>query len=153
MGLYQDLGSHLKEAMKAGDTLKRDTVRMVQSAVKNAAIDKRQDPVEMSDDDVREVIRRLVKQRKDSIEQYQAGGRADLVEKEEAEMNILLAYLPAEMADAELRDLVTETLQESGITAPTQMGQAMGLVMKKVGNRASGDRVRNLVSEKLNGEK
>lgn len=151
MSLYQDLNTQLKEAMKAGDVLKRDTVRLIQSAVKNSAIDKRQEVALLSDEEVMEVIKRLVKQRKDSIEQYRAGGREDLAEKEAAELAILEAYLPAEMSDEELRDLITETLAESGITAPAQMGQAMGLAMKKVSGRASGDRVRAFVESALKG--
>lgn len=151
MSLYQDLNTQLKEAMKAGDVLKRDTIRLIQSALKNSAIDKHKEAALLSDEEVADVIKRLVKQRKDSIIQYRAGGREDLAEKESAELAILEAYLPAEMADEELRDLVTETLAESGITAPSQMGQAMGLAMKKASGRASGERVRALVENILKG--
>lgn len=149
MSLHQDLSNQLKEAMKAGDVLKRDTVRLIQSAVKNSAIDKRKDVSLLSDEEVTEVIKRLVKQRKDSILQYRAGGRVDLAEKEAAELGILEAYLPAEMGDEELRDLVRETLAESGLTAAAQMGQAMGLAMKRVSGRANGERVRAFVADLL----
>jgi uncharacterized protein YqeY len=103
----------------------------------------------MADSEVEEVVKRLVKQRKDSIAQYTAGHRPDLAEKETRELGILESYLPAEMSDEALRDLVIETLSEAGITAQDKMGLAMGLVMKKVAGRASGDRVRALVEKRL----
>lgn len=149
MTLYETIGGHLKEAMKSGDTVRRDTLRMLQSAVKNVAIDKRKAPAELSDSEVEDVVRRLVKQRKDSIGQYRAGNREDLAEKEEAELSMLAAYLPQAMPEAELRALVEETLRETGMTSKAQMGQAMGMVMKKVAGRASGDDVRKMVESLL----
>ena len=145
MILYETIGAHLKEAMKSGDTLRRDTLRLLQSAVKNEAIEKRQAPAELSDDEVQNVIRRLVKRYKDSIEQYRAGKRPDLVNKEEAEMNLLSGYLPQAMPQEELRALIETTLKESGLTAKSQMGQAMGIVMKKVDGRADGNDARQIV--------
>ncbi len=145
MGLYQTLGDDLKQAMKAGDAFRRDTLRLLQSAVKNMAIEKRQAPAELADGDIEEVIKKLVKQRKDSITQYRAGHREDLAEKEEAERVLLSAYLPEAMPEAELQSLVSETLKESGFVTKDKMGQAMGVVMKKVAGRASGDDVRRVV--------
>lgn len=149
MSLYETIGTHLKEAMKLGDTVKRDTLRLFQSAVKNAAIEKRKTPAEFSDEEVEDVIRRLVKQYKDSIEQYRAGNRDDLVNKEEAELNVLHTYLPQAMAEEELRALVEAALKEAGITAKSQMGQAMGMVMKKASGRADGNDVRRIVESLL----
>lgn len=149
MTLHETIAGHLKEAMKAGDVLQRDTLRLLQSAVKNVAIEKRKAPAEFSDAETEDVIRRLVKQRKDSIEQYRAGNRTDLAEKEEAELNILIAYLPQAMPEEELRALIRSALGESGITAKAQMGQAMGMVMKRVAGRASGDDVRRIVESLL----
>lgn len=149
MGLYQTLGDDLKQAMKAGDAFKRDTLRLLQSAVKNVAIEKRQAPAELSDADVEDVIKRLVKQRKDSIAQYKAGNREDLAAKEEEELGLLATYLPEAMPEAELSALVAEALKEGGITTKDKMGQAMGLVMKKVAGRASGDDVRRVVESLL----
>ena len=103
----------------------------------------------MADAEVEEVIKRLVKQRKDSIEQYMAGNRPDLAEQEEKELVLLSQYLPEAMPEAELVALVEEALQEGGVTEKSQMGQAMGLVMKKVAGRASGDDVRRIVESKL----
>ncbi|MFZ3031666.1 MAG: GatB/YqeY domain-containing protein [Candidatus Moraniibacteriota bacterium] len=145
MGLYQTLTDDLKQAMKAGDVFKRDTLRLLQSAVKNVAIDKRQAPAELSDADVEDVIKKLTKQRKDSIEQYIAGNREDLATQERAELEFLATYLPEAMPEAELQALVAEALKETGLTTKDKMGQAMGMVMKKVAGRASGDDVRRIV--------
>ncbi len=149
MNLYETIGSHLKEAMKSGDTLKRDTLRLLQSAIKNMAIEKRKPAAECSDTEIEDVLRRLVKQRKDSIEQYHAGGRVDLAEKEDSERHLLEAYLPQAMPESELEALVKTTLAASGMTDKTQMGQAMGVVMKQVAGRASGDDVRRVVERLL----
>lgn len=149
MGLYQTLGDDLKQAMKAGETFRRDTLRLLQSAVKNVAIDKRVAPAELSDTDVEDVIKRLVKQRKDSITQYRAGNREDLAEKEEEELALLSVYLPEAMGVAELSALVADALKEAGLTTKDKMGQAMGVVMKKVAGRASGDDVRRVVESLL----
>lgn len=145
MGLYQTLGDDLKQAMKAGDAFKRDTLRLLQSAVKNVAIDKRVAPAELADTDVLEVIKKLVKQRKDSITSYRAGGREDLASKEEEELTLLATYLPEAMPEAELQALVSGALAEAGLTTKDQMGQAMGAAMKKVAGRASGDDVKRVV--------
>ncbi|MGK2849134.1 MAG: GatB/YqeY domain-containing protein [Minisyncoccota bacterium] len=149
MMLYETVGLHLKEAMKSGDTVRRDTLRLLQSAVKNVAIEKREIPENFTDDEIQDVIRRLVKQRKDSIEQYRAGNRADLVEKEEGELRILIDYLPQAMSETALRALIEATLTASGIMTKAQMGQAMGVVMKQVAGRASGDDVRRIVEQVL----
>lgn len=149
MALYETLGNHLKEAMKSGDVFRRDTLRLVQSAVKNVAIEKRKAATELVDSEVEDVLRRLVKQRKDSIEQYRAGSREDLALNEEQEMAILVTYLPEAMPEAELKALVQEALTESGITEKAKMGQAMSAVMKRVAGRASGDDVRKVVESIL----
>lgn len=149
MSLIAQINEDLKSAMKAGDVFKRDTLRLLQSAVKNVAIEKRQAPTELSDNDVEDVIKRLVKQRKDSIAQYEAGGRADLAAKEKEELDLLAAYLPEAMPEAELQALVQGALDEAGIITKDKMGQAMGVVMKKVAGRASGDDVRRVVESLL----
>ena len=149
MTLYETIGTHLIEAMKAGDTLRRDTLRLLLSAVKNVAIEKRKTPAEFADNEVEEVLRRLAKQRKDSIEQFRKGSREDLALREEAELNVLSAYLPQAMPEEELRALIAAALEESGITAKSEIGQAMGMVMKKVAGRATGDDVRRVVESLL----
>lgn len=145
MGLYQLLLDDLKQAMKAGDIVKRDTLRLLQSAIKNVAIEKRVAGAELSESDVEAVIRRLVKQRHDSIASYEAGHRPDLAEKEAAELALLTPYLPASLSEAELQSLVVAVLKENGWHTKDVMGQAMGGVMKRVAGRASGDEVRKIV--------
>lgn len=149
MGLIAILGDQLKASMKTGNTERRDTIRLLQSALKNTAIDLRKPATELSDEEVQSVIRRLVKQRKDSAEQYRAGNREDLALNEEKENAILSEFLPAEMPDQELRALVSEALSEFGAISRKDMGKAMGAAMKKVSGRASGDAVKNIVMELL----
>jgi uncharacterized protein YqeY len=142
---YTQISEELKEAMKSGDTFKRDVLRLVQSALKNVAIDKRKEVATLSPEEVEEVLKRLVKQRKDSITQYEAGGRADLATGEKEEMVLLEAYLPKEMEDEELTTLIRETLASAGMTAKDQMGKAMGAAVQAVAGRAGGDRVKAVV--------
>lgn len=149
MELYKKLGDDLKEAMKAGDTFRRDTLRLVQSALKNAALDKRKDPSALTDEEVIEVLKRLVKQRKDSIDQYLAGGRADLAEAEQKEIEVIQVYLPAEMDDEALENTVRTALESAGLTEKKDMGRAMGLAMGAVQGAASGDRVKKVVESIL----
>lgn len=149
MSLFAQIGEDLKTAMKSGDAFKRDTLRLLQSAVKNVAIDKRVVPADMADADVEDVLKKLVKQRKDSIAQYQAGNREDLAAQEKQELDLLATYLPEAMPEAELQALVKAALDETSITTKDKMGQAMGAVMKKVAGRASGDDVRRVVESLL----
>ncbi len=146
---YTDIMNELKEAMKAGNTDKRDTLRLLQSALKNHAIDARTPVEEITADDILTVIKKLVKQRKDSIAQYREGGREDLVAQEELELNILGAYLPAEMSDEALAALVDEVLAEGGFATKADLGKATGMVMKKAAGSVSGDRVRDILATKL----
>lgn len=149
MGLYQRVSDDLKQAMKAGDVFKRDTLRLLQSAVKNVAIDKRVSANELSDVAVEEVVKRLVKQRKDSSAQYRLGNREDLAIQEEAELALLNQYLPEALPEEELRILIATVLKEHNITTKEKMGQAMGMVMKQLAGRASGDDAKRIVSELL----
>lgn len=149
MALYETLGNDLKEAMKAGETFKRDTLRLVQSALKNTALEKRKDVSDLSDDEVIEVLKRLVKQRKDSIAQYEAGGRADLAAAEQNEIEVVQMYLPAEMDDEALAIVVQEALQKAGLSSKQDMGRAMGVAMGVVQRAASGDRVKKVVENIL----
>lgn len=149
MALYETIGQHLKEAMKAGDVLRRDTLRLLNSALKNTAIEKRKAPAALSNEEIETVIRRMVKQRRDSVIQFQAGHRSDLAAKEEAEAELLVAYLPQALSEEALETVIRETLSEAGLITKSQMGQAMGLSIKKVAGRASGDEVRRIVEQCL----
>ncbi len=149
MNLHERIRSELKEAMKAGDAFKRDTLRLLESAIKNDAIERRKPSVELSDDEVTAVIKRMAKQRMDSIESYRAGGREDLAVKEEAELSLIRGYLPAEMPVEEVRMLVAEAVSESGAVSKADFGKAMGLAMKKVAGRTDGGVVKRLLEEIL----
>lgn len=139
--LKQKLQDDLKTAMKAGETDKRDVLRILTSAVKNKEIEKR---IELTDEQVLEVIASEVKKRKDSVIQFTAGNRMDLVEKENAEITILATYLPEQMGEEELKKIVSETV--AGIT---NVGEAMKAVMAKVKGKADGALVSKLVKDAL----
>ncbi len=149
MPLYAQLRDDLKAAMKAGDAFRRDVIRFLESALKNAAIEKRKPVYELTDQEVHEIVRRGIKQRRDSIEQYRSGGRPELAEKEEAEVAVLEGYLPAALPDAELETLVRAALVAGGFTSKADFGKAMGAAMKEVAGRAEGDRVKAMVEKLL----
>ncbi len=149
MSLITDINDQLKEAMKAGATEKRDTLRFLQSALKNVAIEKRKPVTEFTDSEVREVVKRLVKQRKDSIEQYKAGGRPDLVAKEEAELVFLTPYLPTVLSHEATEELVGRVLSTLGTVTVKDMGKIMGAVMKESNGQADGNLVREIVNKHL----
>ena len=108
MSLKEKITSDLKEAMKAGDTLRRDTLRLIDSAIKNVEIEKQKRETGLSDEEVLEVLGRAVKQRQDSIRQFEAGGRPDLAENERVELEIIVPYLPAQLSQAEIETVVDE---------------------------------------------
>ncbi len=149
MTLYETTQSDLKEAMKAGDAARRDVIRMIGSALKNEAIELRKPASELSDDESVAVLRRLAKQRRESVESFRAGDRPDLAEHEEAELVIIGAYLPANLPDDEIRKLIAEAKAETGASSKADFGKLMGATAKKVSGRADGNAVKKLVEEAL----
>jgi len=149
MSLITQISDELKAAMKAGEVVKRDTLRFLQSALKNAAIEARKPVTDFTDVEVEAVAKRLVKQRKDSIEQYQAAGRADLVEKEQAELVFIEDYLPAQLSHEAVEAAVEKVLTGMPDATAKDMGRVMGAVMKETGGAADGNLVRTLVAAKL----
>ncbi len=149
MSLITEISDELKTAMKAGETVKRDTLRFLQSAVKNAAIEKRKPVAEFTDGEVQDVVKRLVKQRKDSIEQYRAAKREDLVEKEAAELALIEGYLPAQLSRDAVEAIVARVLAGLPDATAKDMGRVMGAVMKETAGQADGAVVRELVMAKL----
>src|SRR5437763_13388362 len=125
MTLQQSVDSDLKEAMRAKDGAKLGVLRMLKSALKYAAIAKSGAEAEVSDAEVVQVIRKQAKQRQDSIESFEKGGRAELAEKEKEELAILNSYLPQAMSADELAKIVRETIGEVGATSKAQMGTVM----------------------------
>jgi len=146
--LKQRILSDLKSAMKEGDTAKRDVLRMLDSMIKNVEIEKKKREVGLSDEEAQEVISRAIKQRKDAISQYEAGGRADLVEKEQKEIEILAAYMPEQMGEEEIREIVKATISELSATKE-KMGMVMGALMPKLKGKADGQLVKKIVEEEL----
>ncbi len=138
MTLQGRVDSNLKEAMRAKDATKLSVLRMLKSAFKYAAIAKSGAEAELSDAEAIQVIRKQAKQRQDSIESFEKGGRAELAEKERAELGILDAYLPQAMSADELTKVVQETIAEVGATSRAQMGSIMKALQAKAGDRADG---------------
>ncbi|MFZ2226617.1 MAG: GatB/YqeY domain-containing protein [Candidatus Moraniibacteriota bacterium] len=147
--LKQQLLDELKTAMKSGDTAKRDVLRMLDSMIKNVEIEKQKRETGLTDEETLEVIGKAVKQRKDAAAQYSAGGRADLAEKEQAEIAILSAYLPAQLDEATVREAVKAVIVETGATSPTDIGRVMGASMAKLKGQADGNLVKKIAEEEL----
>src|SRR3982750_785863 len=138
MTLHERVDSDLKEAMRAKDATKLGVLRMLKSALKYAAIAKSGAEADVSDAEAVQVIRKQVKQRQDSIESFEKGGRAELAEKEKSELAILNSYLPAAMSAEAFAGLVRQTIAEVGATSRAQMGAVMKALGPKVAGRADG---------------
>jgi len=149
MSLKEQIISELKESLKSGDSLKRDTLRFLSSAIKNVEIEKKKKEEGLDDEETLEVVRRAIKQRKDSIEQYEKGGRSDLAEKEKKELEILSVYLPAQMDEEKIREEIKKVISDSGAGSQKDFGKVMGMAMKKLGGQAEGDLVKKIVQEEL----
>jgi uncharacterized protein YqeY len=149
MNLSHRIDADLKEAMRARDAEKLGVLRMLKSALKYAAIEKAGPAGELDDTEATQVIRKQVKQRQDSLESFEKGGRAELAEKEKRELAILNEYLPAALSSDELSRLVRETIAEVGATSKAQMGAVMKALTPKVGGRADGRTVSQEVQRQL----
>src|SRR3989440_2514565 len=149
MILQERVDSDLKEAMRARDTTKLGVLRMLKSALKYAAIEKSGPEAELSDAEAAQVIRKQVKQRQDSIESFEKGGRAELASREKEELSILNAYLPQAMSADELTKIVRETITEVGATSKVQMGAVMKALQAKVAGRADGKTLSGEVQKQL----
>jgi len=138
MSLQQQIDTDLKEAMKARDAGKLGVLRMLKAALKNHAIDHGGAAAELDDATVTAIIRKQVKQRHDSIESYEKGGRPELAARERAEIDILSAYLPQPLSVEALAALVREAITEAGATSKAEMGAVMKLASAKAAGRADG---------------
>ena len=147
--MQQRVDSDLKDAMRAKNTTKLGVLRMLKSALKYAAIAKSGAEAELSEAEAAQVIRKQVKQRQDSIESFEKGGRAELVEKEKEELAILNGYLPQPMSAEEISKIVRETISEAGATSRTQMGAVMKALQTKVAGRVDGKALSAEVSRQL----
>src|SRR6266498_1273097 len=149
MTLQERLDSDLKEAMRARDATKLGVLRMLKSALKYAAIAKSGTESELSDAEAAQVIRKQAKQRQDSIESFEKGGRTELANKEKEELSILNAYLPQAMNADELAKAVRATIGEVGATSKTQMGLVMKALQAKVAGRVDGKTLSAEVQKQL----
>jgi len=142
MPLYQDIENQLKDAMRAQDKDRLMALRNIKSVLKNKMIDARRD---LSDEEVIQSIATLAKQRKESIEAFQAGGRQDLVDKEAAELKIIEEFLPQQLSAEELEKIIRDTIAETQAQGPKDMGKVMKALQPKTTGKADG----KLVSEKV----
>jgi len=150
MKIQERIDSDLKESMRAKNASKVGVLRMLKSALTYAAIAKSGSEAELSDAEAAQVIRKQAKQRQDSIESFEKGGRAELAAKEKEELSILNAYLPQAMSTDELAALVRETIAEVGMTSKAQMGAVMKALQTRVAGRADGKTLSQEVQKQLN---
>ena len=146
MTIKQSLSEQMKATMKAGDKVKLAFVRNLHAAIRKKEID---DRVDLDDAEVIKIIVSLVKQRNDSIDQFKQGNRQDLVDKEQAELQFLQTFLPAQLEEAELRSLVDWAVTESKASAPKDIGLVMKLLLPKIQGRADGKIVNQIVRERM----
>ena len=149
MSIQERIDSDLKDAMRAKDMTKLGVLRMLKSALKYAAIAKSDAEAQLSEAEAAQVIRKQAKQRQDSIESFEKGGRAELAKKEKEELSILNAYLPQAMSADELAKVVRETIGEVGATSKTQMGAVMKALQAKVAGRVDGKTLSTEVQKQL----
>jgi uncharacterized protein len=147
MEIREQLMADVKEAMKSKDQLKLNTLRFLQAAVKNREIELR--PNAITSDEVMGVIKKLVKQRKESIEQYQNGGRQDLADQEAAELKVLEGYLPAQMGRDQVEKVVTEVIAALGAKTVKDMGPVMKEVIARTAGTADNKTVSEVIKSKL----
>ena len=146
MSIKTRLNESMKEAMKSGDEVRKRTVRMALAAIKQAEVDKR---IELDDAAVMNLLQKEIKNRREALEEAKKANRADLVEANEAEINVLQAFLPKAMPAEELRAIVQAAIAETGASSPADMGKVMKTVMPRVAGRAPNDMVSATVRELL----
>ncbi len=146
MSLKERITEDMKNAMRAGEKERLATIRLALAAIKQREVDER---IQLDDTQVLAALEKMIKQRKESIVQFQAGGRADLVAKEQAEIAVLQGYMPAQMSDAELDALIAEAIAATGAASIKDMGKVMGLVKGKAQGRADMGQVGARIKQKL----
>jgi uncharacterized protein YqeY len=146
MGLKEQITEDMKAAMRAKDSGKLSAIRLITAAIKQKEVDER---IELNDAQVQAIIEKMIKQRKDSIAQFEAGGRQDLVEIEKAELAVLNTYMPAALSDAEVKAEVDAAVAASGAAGPQDMGKVMGILKAKLAGRADMTSVSALVKAAL----
>lgn len=146
MSLKEKISDDMKAAMRAKESEKLATIRLINAAIKQREVDER---IELNDEQVLSVIEKMIKQRKDSITQFEAGGRQDLADKEKSELEILAAYMPAQLSDDDIRAEVQAAVAQSGAAGPQDMGKVMGVLKGKLAGRADMTAVSAMVKAAL----
>ncbi len=146
MTLKVRISDDMKSAMKARETARLGAIRLLQAAIKQKEVDER---VELDDAGVVAVIDKMIKQRRDSISQYETAGRQDLVEAERFELDVLSAYMPQQLSEAEVLAAIDAAIAGAGVTGPAAMGKVMGVLKAQLAGRADMTEVSKLVKSKL----
>jgi len=142
------INDDLKAAMRGGDARRRDALRLLTAALKQREVDER---VELTDADVVTIVEKLIKQRREAMTQFEKGGRPDLVENERYDLDLLQAYMPQALSEAEIEAAVVEAIASAGAKAPSDMGKVMAVLKGRLGGRADMGKVSALVKAKLSG--
>lgn len=146
MGLAEQLNNDLREAMKSGDNRRRDVVRFLRAAISNAEIEKRSD---LTDDEIRDLIRYQIKQRRDSVELFRAGGRDELADEEEVQISILLPYLPQQLSRDQLTEIVQRVAADLDVRGQRDMSKLMPALIAETDGRAEGRVLSELARQEL----
>jgi uncharacterized protein YqeY len=148
--MREKINADLKQAMKAGEKDRVGTLRLMNAAIKSADIDARPSGKDkIADSDILSVLAKMIKQRRDSIEQYKAGGRQDLADKEAAEITIIEAYLPKQMSEAEAKAAIAALIKETGAAGPKDMGKVMGALKARYAGQMDFGKASGVVKELL----
>jgi uncharacterized protein len=146
MSLRERINDELKQAMRSGDTRRRDALRLLTAALKQREVDERK---ALSDSDIVAVTDKMIKQRRDSIAQFEKGGRSDLVDNEQFEISVLERYMPQALGEAEIEAAIAAVIAETGAKGPSDMGKVMGPLKAKLAGRADMAKVSARVKAKL----
>lgn len=146
MHIFERLDAELKEALKSKDELKLSTIRMIKASLKNKSIEKMGALV---DDDIISVLSSMAKQRRESIEQFSSAGRSDLAEKEKKELYIIQSYLPEQLSQNALDEIILSAIKECGASSPNDFGRVMKIIMPRIKGAADGKAVSQRVKELL----
>jgi uncharacterized protein YqeY len=146
MSLDERLTEEMKQAMKSNDKLRLSTIRMIRSTVKNKEIELRK---KLDDEEIQKVIQGMVRKGEESVEQFQSGGRMDLVEKEKKEIEILKSFLPQPMSQEEILRIIDQSIEETQASSLKDLGKVMKSVIPKLGGKVDGRLINQLVKERL----
>jgi len=146
MSLKEQLKEDLKTAMRDKEIVKRDSIRAINTMIKQIEVDNR---IELGDEDIVKLIQRGIKQREEAISQYSTAGRSDLVEKEQEQIDVFMEYLPKQLSDDELEAIIQTIITETGATSMKDMGKIMNPAKEKIGGSADGKRINDMVKKLL----